>query len=384
MRILDIERYLGDNMRILEVCVDLDGGGIDRYLYNYCSRIKNIQFDFALVEQEKVGILEKPLRDLGCNIFYLPRLQSGLKKNYKALENILKNNKYDAVHVHLGAKSFNALRCAKKCGVQTRIVHAHIAGEPENRIICITRRIFSYFSKMYATDLAACGVEAAKWVWGEKAFAKGKVKIHSNAIDTKQFMFDSSARATYRKELKIEGKIVVGHVGRVCEQKNQIRLINIFEKMVQINPNAVLLIVGRDSLEGKCEKLARELGIMDYVRFLGVRDDVDKLLNAMDVFVFPSLYEGLPFTLVEAECNGIPIVYSDSVTDEIQINKNVLRLSLSETNEVWAQKAFEVYKLNRDDNSIGNITSRGFNIENEARVLEDYYTDLIREHSKCI
>ena len=351
-------------MRILEICVDLDGGGIDRYLYNYCSRIKSIHFDFALVEQDKVGILEKPLRDMGCNIYYLPRLQNGLKNNYKALENILKNNKYDAVHVHLGVKSFNALRCAKKCNVQTRIVHAHIAREPESRIKKFTRLVYSWLSKMYATDLAACGVEAAKWVWGEKAYKKGKVKIHSNAIDITQFEYSTSTRESYRKKLKIEDKIVVGHVGRICEQKNQIRLIKIFRKIIDREPNAVLLIIGRDSLEGKCEIIAKELGVSDYVKFLGVRNDVDKLLNAMDVFVFPSLYEGLPFTLIEAECNGIPVVYSDSITDEIQINKNVIGLSLDESDEKWSMKALEVYNLGRDNDCIRNITANGFNIEN--------------------
>lgn len=136
-------------MRILQICVDLDGGGIDRYLYNYCSRITSIQFDFALVEQEKEGILEKPLKELGCNIFYLPRLQNGLKRNYKALEKILKEYNYNAVHVHLGYKGFNALRCAKKCGIKTRIVHAHIANEPESCKERLIRQLCTWITKKY-------------------------------------------------------------------------------------------------------------------------------------------------------------------------------------------------------------------------------------------
>ena len=364
-------------MRILEVCVDLDGGGIDRYLYNYCSRIKTIQFDFALVEQTKTGILEEPIRNLGSNIYYLPRLQDGLTKNYNALKKLLVNNSYDAVHVHLGVKSFVALCCAKRCGVKSRIVHAHIACEPESIKQRFIRKICATLSKHYATDLAACGIEAAKWVWGEKDYYSGKVKIHNNAIDTKQFAFDSEIRRRNRKKLGLTGKMVVGNVGRICEQKNQIRLLEIFCEIHKRNQHSVLLLIGRDSLNGECEHLAEKLGIYDSVMFLGVRDDVDKLLNVMDVFVFPSLYEGLPFTLVEAECNGVPIVFSDSITRELLINNNVEMISLDDTNEDWAIKAFEVYERGREYEGVRNIKLRGFDLDEEAKKLEEYYKKVI-------
>ena len=364
-------------MRILEVCVDLDGGGIDRYLLNYCSRIPEIQFDFAVVDS-KIGILEPQLEALGCRIFRVPRQRHGVRANYNAIKKILTDTHYDAVHVHLGYRGAVALWCAKRCGVKTRIVHAHIAAEPESTKQRLVRKGFTMLVKRLATHLAACGVDAAKWVWGEKAYAQGNVIIHNNAIETARYAYSEEIRRTVREDLGLdETTLVVGHVGRLCAQKNQLRLLDIFEDVHRMRPASVLLLVGRGEQEEFIRRKIEELGLSDAVRLLGVRDDVSQLLSAFDVFVFPSTHEGLPFTLIETQCNGLPAISADTVTPLVKLGENVQFLSLSECDDVWAQTALIAAERGHDVHGADCVADAGYDINREAQRLRDYYFDTI-------
>lgn len=365
-------------MRILEVCVDLDGGGIDRYLLNYCSRIPEIQFDFAVVDDNKIGILEPQLEALGCHIYRVPRQRNGVGANYNAIKQILTQNTYDAVHVHLGYRGVVALWCAKRCGVKTRIVHAHIAAEPESTKQRLIRKGFTLLVKRLATHLAACGVDAAKWVWGEKTFAKGKVTIHNNAIDTTKYAYSPEVRASVRAELGIGGDtLVVGHVGRLCDQKNQLRLLDIFGEIHRLHPNSVLLLVGRGDLDEPIRRKAEEMDLADVVRLLGVRDDVPQLLSAFDNFVFPSTHEGLPFTLIETQCNGLPAISSDTVTPLVKLGEDVQFLSLSQSDTVWAQTALAAAERDHDPEGARRVADAGYDIDREAARLRNYYVNAV-------
>lgn len=368
-------------MRVLEVCVDLDGGGIDRYLLNYCSRIKDIQFDFVVVDN-KIGILEPEIEAFGARIFRVPRQSSGIKKNYTALKKIMTENKYDAVHVHLGYKGAIALLCAKMCGVKARIVHAHIAYEPESLKQKIIRKVFTVITKCVATSLAACGVDAAKWVWGENAYNKGKVKIHNNAIQTEKYAYSVDARNEVRKEFNIEeDTFVVGHVGRLCSQKNQLRLLDIFSAIESKRPNTVLLLVGRGELEDEIRIKAAELGIEDKVRLLGVRDDVYKLLSAFDCFVFPSTHEGLPFTLIETQCNGLFALSADTVTPDVRLGDCVEFMSLAESDQTWAEKVLLLCEKRRLTCGAREIKNAGYDITVEAEKLKEFYFEQVKKRS---
>ena len=364
-------------MRILEICVDLDGGGIDRYLLNYCSRIPDIQFDFAVVDN-KVGILEPQLEALGCHIYRVPRQRQGIKANYNALKQILTQNTYDAVHVHLGYRGAVALWCAKRCGVKTRIVHAHIAAEPESKKQRILRKGFTFLVKRLATHLAACGVDAAKWVWGERAYAKGKVTIHNNAIETAKYAYSEAVRAAVRADLGIDrDTLVVGHVGRLCAQKNQLRLLDIFCEIHHRQPDSVLLLVGRGDLNEPIRRKAEEMGVSEAVRLLGVRDDVPHLLSAFDTFVFPSTHEGLPFTLIETQCNGLPAISANTVTPLVQLGDDVQFLSLSQSDVDWAQAALAAAERGHDPEGARRVADAGYDIDREAARLRDYYVKAI-------
>ena len=366
-------------MKILEVCVDLDGGGIDRYLLNYCSRIPDIHFDFAIIDSGKKGILEKPLEELGCNIFRVPQQSAGLKANYNALKKIILQNGYDAVHVHLGYKSVVALLCAKNCGIKTRVVHAHIAFTPEGIAEKCIRRVFTFLTKRLATHLAACGIDAAKWVWGKRAYNKGKVTIHNNAIETKKYAFSEEVRKEMRRDLGLaDTTVAVGHVGRLSAQKNQLRLIDIFAKLHSIRKDSVLFLVGRGEDEQLVRNKIEKLGLTDCVQLLGVRNDVPRLLNAFDVFIFPRTHEGLPFTLVETQCNGLYAVSADTLTKYIKISECVEFLSLEAEDTVWAEKALLLAAKGHLESGAQITADWGYDIDVQSKVLKQYYFDITK------
>jgi len=366
-------------MKILQVCVDLDGGGIDRYLLNYCSKLSDIRFDFAIVDNKKVGILEKDIENLGSTIYRVPRQTGNARKNYQTLKKIMTENKYDAVHVHLGYKGFLALTCAKRCGIKVRIVHAHIAKEPENFKQKMLRFIFTILTKIQATHLFACGIAAAKWVWGKRAYKRNKVTIINNAIQSDKYRFDNDIREKARKELGLkENTFAIGHVGRLCAQKNQLRLLDIYKEIEKINPDSHLFMVGRGELQHDIENKINDLGLQDKITLLGVRDDVHLLLNAFDVFVFPSVYEGLPFTLIETQCNGLPALSSSAVTNLVKVGPCVNFIGLEKDDETWARHACALTVTNRAE-CYKDIIENGYALNVEAEKLRKYYEQAVQK-----
>ena len=370
--------------RILQVCVDLDGGGIDRYLYNYCTRIEDIHFDFVKVDRGIIGMLEPLFEERGSKIFSVLPQSAGFRDNYKRMKTIMMNGRYDAVHVHLGYMGFLALLCAKRCGIKTRIVHAHIANEPESKATRLKRAIFTPLTKWAATDLAACGVDAAKWQWGENVYKNGKAKVINNAIDTKKFTYNKESRQRIRKDFSLEDTtLVFGNVGRIGHQKNQLRLLEIFAEIKKIHPDSQLWLVGnREYSEEQWNIKKREFKLGKEVKELGIRNDVPELLNAMDAFVFPSLYEGLPFTLVETQCNGLPSISADTVTSLVKVSDCLSFWSLSQSNGAWAKIAVDMANEGHKQKAAADVIAGGYDLDTEAKHLRKYYIDLINQHAR--
>lgn len=325
-------------MKVLEITSELDGGGVERLLYDYCSRmISEIQFDF-IVTSKVEGILEKPLKDLGCNIFHIPQIRGDYKAHCATLEDIIKNGRYDIVHDHSGFKAWCNLRIAKKCGVKVRIAHSHQSFMSETLKQRIERLLSTPITKRYANHLFACGVDAAKWMWGKKKFEHGDIYIMKNAIDTKRFTFSEEKRENIRNKMNLQNKFVIGNVARFSYQKNHEFLIRIFSEVKKNKENAVLMLIGRGELEEDIRKQVKELNLLDSVIFMGVRDDVYDLLNVMDLFLLTSRYEGLPVTLVEVQANGLASIVSDKVTKEIHLLENMKYLSIDLPPQEWSNE----------------------------------------------
>lgn len=371
-----------DIPKVLEVCVDLDGGGIDRYLFNYCIRISNIHFDYVVVDNRK-GMLEPLLEEKGSKIYRVPTISKNPWKYYQAIKSCMMRKNYDAVHVHLGHKSFIALMAAKRCGIKTRIVHAHIAFVPENRIKKTVRYFCTVLTKWFATDLCACGIDAAKWVWGEKAYNENRVRVINNAIETRRFAFSEEKRRKKRKELQITDHVhVIGHVGRISDQKNQLRLLSIFENLLKLDPTAILLMVGQGEMQKEVENEITRLNLQSNVKILGIRNDVSELLNAMDIFVFPSKYEGLPFTLIETQCNGLMSICSDSITELVKVSDRVEFVPLAASDDIWVEKIIEAVDYGHKSSAEEQVVKAGYSIENEVKNLKDFYMARIKNNGR--
>ena len=271
-----------------------NGGGVESVVMNYYRNIdrNKIQFHF-LCDEDSTDIPYEEIEKLGGKVIVIPPYQK-LFKYQKELYRIFKENNYKIIHSHINALSVFPLRIAKKAGVPIRIAHSHSTSNKKEWKKNILKMILRPFSKLYANNYFACTEYAGKWLFGKKVVERKELNVINNAIDLKKFEFNENTREDLRKELGIkEDVLVIGHVGRFMKQKNHEFLIDVFEKAIKQDDNIYLILVGQGPLEDKIKEMAKEKGIEDKILFLGQRNDVNKLYQAMDIFVLPSLYEGL-------------------------------------------------------------------------------------------
>ena len=258
------------------------------------------------------------------------------------------------------------LKVAQKAGVPIRIAHSHSSNQDKN---------FKYILKLYykrhifryATSLFACSVEAGKWMFGKHSFS-----VLPNAIDTKQYIFNYEKRYQVREALGLGDALVIGHVGRFSKVKNHTFLVDIFHEVYKKTSNVKLLLVGDGQKLPEVKEKVQGLKLSDSVVFTGIRSDVADILQAMDVFVLPSLYEGLPVTMIEAQASGLPCVISDQVPIECKKTDLVHQLGLNESVNVWAERLLEVFSTERGDTS-SEIAQAGFDIKENSQRLQDFY-----------
>ena len=365
-------------IRVLHVVTYMGRGGLETMLMNYYRKIDRtrIQFDF-LVHRDFEADYDQEILKLGGKIYRVPKLNPFSIRYRKALNLFFKNHpEYQIVHVHQDCMSSIALKAAMKNNVPIRIAHSHNANQDKNIKYLIKRFYMRSISK-YATDLFACGKDAGNWMFGNKPF-----KILNNAIDSNLFRLNVEIRNKIRSEMNIDDKFVVGHVGRFSQQKNHSFLIDIFFEILKANQDAILLLIGSGDGESAIKEKVKKLNIEDKVIFLGVRNDVNMLMQAMDVFVFPSLYEGLPVTLIEAQASGLPIIKSDNVSDQCILTDNVASISLDKSAHIWAKEILNfVNSFDRKDTSL-KIINNGYDISSNAKWLENYYLNEVSKIGK--
>lgn len=357
-------------IKILHTLPALDGGGAEKIIYDYCTRMpKDFHFDF-ITHTDYIGILEEKLKKSGCKIYHVPTRRENKKENQRRIKEIVKSGEYDIVHVSQGYKGVHFLWVAKKYKVPVRIAHSHMSYIPESLKDRVVRKVATIIARSLATDLFACGDDAAKWMWGNK----NDVFIMTNAIEADKYTYDNNVRISLRKELGIENKIVIGNVARFSYQKNHDFIIDFAKEITQLNKDIVLLLIGRGELLEKIKARVNANRLDDYVLFLGVRSDVQKLLNVMDVFILPSRYEGLPVTLVETQANGLSSVVSSKITKEIKYADNVRYLPIDSGTEEWVECI-----LNMKYEHLGNaIKNTSYDINNSVWVLVDKYKELLK------
>lgn len=239
----------------------------------------------------------------------------------------------------------------------------------------IVKNILKPFSKMFATNYFACSENAGRWLFGNKTFNQNKVKIIHNAIETERFKYNENIRNSIRKELHIEDKFVLGHVGRFVKQKNHDFLIDIFYEVYKKNKDSILLLIGDGPLEEKIKNKVKKLKLEEVVYFLGVKNNVNEFMQAMDVLVFPSLYEGLGMVTVEAQCAALKVICSSEVPKEIKICENVKFLDFNDLAK-WINNILD--KNNERIDCIESARKNGYEIAYEVNKLEKLYVELER------
>ena len=365
-------------------------GGIQSLVMEIVKNIdkEKVQIDFLLLDDGKKYELEDELENLGCKVYKLKgiwlRTPLDFMKYTKALDNFFKNHRdYDVVHMHSSSKNYMVLKKAKKYGIPVRIAHSHnIDFQTKNPIKKLIGNIFKVNLKKYATDYFACSKIAGKWLFGEKIINSDKFKVIHNAIDYDKFKFDGNKRKEIREELNIkDDEIVVGHVGRFSNQKNHEFLIDIFDELYKKNDKFKLLLIGIGETEELIKEKVKKLNIESRVIFLGVKEDVSKYYNAMDLFLCPSKFEGLGITLIEAQANGLICFTSkDVVPEEAKLSDNLYYIKLSDGFKKWAEKI--------ENCNLSRISSKKEFVENRYLIcdivyeLENKYINLTKNNGE--
>lgn len=362
--------------RILVFGITDNPGGVESVIMNYYRHVdrKKIQFDFLCNTKEVA--YEKEIMSLGGNIYRITARSKNRKQYKKDMECFFKKNshKYNTIWVNVcSLANIDYLKYAKKHGIKYRIIHSHNSQNMDSKLRNLLHKFNRLFIKNYATDFWSCSELAGKWFYNKKIINSNKYLIINNAIETNKYKYSEKARKEYRKILGIDDKLVIGNVGRLHFQKNQDFLIDIFFEIQKKKENSVLLIIGEGTDREKLLNKVNKLGITDKVKFLGLRNDVEKLIQAMDFFVFPSVFEGLPVILIEAQTSNLNIIASDTITQEVKINPNFEFFSLKESPKKWANEIInKSFKFNRNDD-ISLIIKKGYDIEFETNKIETYF-----------
>lgn len=359
-------------IRVAQIMGNMNSGGVEAVIMNYYRHIdrSKIQFDF-LVSTDSSVPQKKEIEALGGKIYYVSSYKN-IFKYLKEVNKVIKDNQYKIVHSNVNTLSVFPLFIAFINKVPVRICHNHsTAGKGEFK-----RNIIKYFlrpfNRIFANNYFACGEYAGRWMFGDKNFNQGKVKVINNAIDLDKFIYNLDVRNKMRKELNVENNLVIGHVGRFNKQKNHESIIRVFADIVKKNDKAILLLVGEGDLYSSVYKYVKDLNLEDKVKFLGLRKDANALFQAMDVFILPSLYEGLPVVGVEAQASGLSCIFSSRMTKLVKVTDKVVFLDLEAGLDKWSDIILASANYKREDTR-KSLEDANFDIVKEARKLEEFY-----------
>lgn len=355
------------NVLVINTC-GIAVGGITTNMLEYIGALsdENIFFDIVVTIYHDQDVVTR-FKNMGCGVIEMPNRKTDTLRYAEKLKKILKEKKYDVVHVHGNSATMSLeLYLAKRARIVKRIAHCHSS-------LClhpILNKFMSPFFRVLYTDALACSLLAGEWLFG-----KGNYQVLHNAINVKRYCYDESVRMQYRTKLGLSDEIVIGHVGAFNESKNHEKLVSVFWE-IQKKVNAKLILVGDGEKRKAIIKKVQELQLEDKVLFLGVRDDVEKLMLAMDVFLFPSRWEGLGIALIEAQATGLLCLASDVVPKDTKFSDNIFYLNLEEESQVWAQEILKNKNYNRvlrAGRACDEIRAEGYDIRDAANQLRKLY-----------
>ncbi|MBN8210245.1 glycosyltransferase family 1 protein [Bacillus sp. NTK071] len=349
--------------------IDFGFNGITNVIMNYFRALDrtDLQMDFVIQNHIRSD-LKNEIHSSGSNVYEFRGRNKSPISYVNWLTDLIRENNYEIVHAH-GNSCTLALEmyAANKGGARVRIPHSHNSTCKHRVAHRILRRMFN---KNY-THGFACGEKAGNWLYEGEKFS-----VINNGIDVENFMFDTNVRAEYRKKYGLTNKKVIGHIGHFTLQKNHDFLIDIFQQLYKIDKDYRLILLGDGSLRPDIEKKVKSLGLVDVVKFTGATLETSHFMQAMDILVMPSKYEGLPLTLIESQASGLPCYVADTVSKESKITELVEFMSLDLSAEKWAKKINSSILYNRNNNKDQihkNLVDSGFSINNNAKILKKLY-----------
>lgn len=357
-------------------------GGIESVIMNYLTNfdLSKFHFDFLFLYSniEKMAYSQE-LEKMGCKIFYIPSKRNNPIAHFKALNNFFKihGSEYDTVWFNANdLANIDVLKVAKKFNIKHRIIHSHNSQITDTGLNAIRRKILHQFNKNKISHIAneywACSKVAAQWMYPARIISN--VEIIKNAINPNFYKFNSEKRNKIRNKYHMNDSMVIGNVGRLFFQKNQIFMLDIIHQVVPQIPNIKLVLVGDGPDKQRIVEKIKQLQLQENVLLVGKQSDMQGWYSAFDIFLFPSLFEGLSVALLEAQANGVSILASDRVSpNEIQINDNIAFVSLNKNVEYWKDKLIQICNNSSRVNEVEiyrNFVSHGYEIKKAAKILE--------------
>lgn len=348
---------MNNPLRVLFFIDRLRLGGIQMLAYDILKHNDSAKMKIEILNLDdgQEYPLTKTLQNMGVKIHVLKgawmHTPLDFPHYFKSVDRFFQeHHDYDVVHMHSSSKNYYILKCAAKWNIPVRVAHSHNTGfQSKNPLVIALGNQMMRPMRKYATHWAGCSKLACEWLFGKDCVESGKAKVILNGIDSSLFVYNEQVRKEIRKEMNLEDKFVIGHVGRFVNQKNHTFLLDIFAEVVKLQPNAVLMLIGIGELMDAMKQKAESLGIADKILFMGFRDDRERFMQVMDSFLFPSLYEGLSVTLIEAQAAGLPVFTSDTTTTETKYTPEMQFLSLQQSASEWAQAIVSQGCLERKD-----------------------------------
>lgn len=362
-------------IRILQIIGKVAGGGVESCILNYYENIDHERFHFDFImEGNPLPYFTETVGKYGGNIYVVTPYRENIFRYMKDIYRVIRLGHYDIIHSNMNTMAGFSLLSAKLAGAKIRILHNHATANKGEGIKTVLKYILRPAAKIFATQYCACSEQAAEWMYGKNW--RKKCHIIYNAIDTNKFKYNPIIRKQLRKKLQVyPTQLVVGHVGRLEYAKNHEFLIDVFCELLQWTPNAILLLIGDGALRDQLQKKVNTLKIQKQVRFLGIQKNVNDWLQAMDLFLFPSWYEGLGLAAIEAQVAGLPVFMSEYVPREAKISPNSQFLNIEDGAEFWKQtiiKKWPVVKGRREIKQYGN-----YDIHQAVTNLESFYEKII-------
>lgn len=366
-------------IRVLEVIASMNRGGVETTLMNIFRTINRneVILDFLLTTDRECDYNEE-IRRLGGEIYSIPNRKYGLKKNKDALYEFFRIHKeYNIIHMHVASLTYiEPLKAAQSAGIPVRIIHARNTRQNGCKIHILLHYYHQLQIKNIATSYFTCSDLASKWMYGNR-IDPTKIKMINNGIIADKFIFDNNIRKRVRNDLALkENELAIVNVGRFAKQKNHIFLLNVFKEVKRIVPTAKLFLIGEGPNRKKIQAKIASLNLGNSVILTGVRNDICDILQGMDLFLMPSLYEGLPGSIVEAQGSSLPCLLSDTITKEVALTNLVSYKSLKESSKVWAEKTIELVNRSQRRNTKKEIVDSGFDMYTIAKRLEQFYIDM--------